>query len=141
MSTLSFLIPLLFNVPMLIGVGLVALAAVAIGLIEGWPRLILDALNWRYWVGIAAFLGIIAFVNAGQTINQLKQENVVVKEDNTAKGDSLAVITDLGKKKDGRHKQADQMQNAINQAPVGDQVDALMDEIAREQSPSDTGTQ
>lgn len=139
MSIFSSLIPLFFNWPVGITVALIALAALAIFYFEGLPALISDALNPRYWLICGGIIALVAFINAGQTIQQQKQDAVVAQGTITAQHDSGAVVTDVNKKKQDNAVVSHTIQHAIATAPVGNQEDAVWDTII-EQSQPDAGS-
>ncbi|SRR6266567_1409664 len=125
---------LFFNIPMLIAV--LALAAVAAGIYFtlGPVKLIQIALNWKTWLVVAAIFGGIALWHSSTKIaeQQTQIDTAAVIIDSGK--DSQAVITTHVQKKEKRQVQQNTEQAVIDQAPVGEELDALMDEIAREQA-------
>lgn len=125
---------LFFNIPMLIAI--LALAAVAAGIYFtlGPVKLIQIALNWKTWLVVAGIFGGIALWHSAHTIkDQQTQIDTAAVIIDSGK-DSQAVITTHVQKKEKRQVQQNTEQAVIDQAPVGEELDALMDEIAREQA-------
>lgn len=86
----------------------------------------------RAWIACGAIVGLIVLWHSSQTIQKQQQQintQAVVTKSST---DSKAVVTDIVKKKQSRVVQQQNEQNAISTAPTGDQTDALMDVIAKE---------
>lgn len=137
---LGTLAPLFFNLPMLIAVLCVLAAAAAVFFIEGLPALIADLLNWRIWVGVAAFLGLVAFINAGETIKKDQQQNAIAKSTVTAQVNTQAVITDVTKKKNAAVVVQKHLQDVINTAPVGDEDDAAWDAIGKDEASNNSSS-
>jgi len=133
MTFLTFL-GMFLNLPMLIFVIVLAAIATAIWFTPtlGPAYLLSLATDARVWIGIALVVGGIVLWHSSQTI-QKQQQVIAVQQQNTqASTDTQAVITDDVKKKQTRVVQQQNEQHAIDTAPVGDQEDALLDVIARE---------
>lgn len=124
-----------FSWPVLLAIAVMIAIAVVIAIAPpplGPARLLQIGLDSRTWIIIAAVLFGISYYHNAQVVQQQQVQIKTDQQDKTAGGDSAAVVTDVVNKKQKRTVQTQQQQTAITAAPEGDKVDALMDEIAKE---------
>jgi len=128
------ILSLFINIPMLLVIlGIAAIAAI-IYFTLGPVRLIALALDWRIWIAVAAVVVLVALYNSSKTIEAQQQEIATAVVVEQASTDTATVVTRVIRKKQTRQVQAAQEQAVIDAAPVGEELDDLMDEIAREQA-------
>jgi hypothetical protein len=124
-----------FSWPVLLCIAVLVAIAVLIAVAPpplGPARLLQIALDSRTWIIIAGLLFGISYYHNAQVIQKQATQINTDEQASTAGGDSAAVVTDDVKKKQKRTVQTQQQQATITAAPEGDKVDALMDEIAKE---------
>lgn len=124
-----------FSWPVLIAIAVFIAIAVVIAIAPpplGPARLLQIAMDGRTWILVAVVLFGISYYHNAQVVQQQAQQINTDQQVQTAGGDSAAVVTDDVAKKAKRTTQAQQQQTAITAAPEGDKVDALMDEIDKE---------
>lgn len=85
------------------------------------------------WIGIGGALALIYVANATHVIQQQQQQIGQQQGVISAQGDSADAVAGNQKKKQSAASSQQRIQNAITQAPTGDEEDAVLDQIAKEQ--------
>lgn len=101
--------------------------------IGGTARLLKFWMTPSVWIGIAGALALIYVGNATTVIEKQKQEIHQDAVQGTATNDGAAVLTDNLELKKGDAPVKARLRHAIATAKPGDEEDAFLDQIAREQ--------
>lgn len=131
----SILFHLLFNPFSGIGVGLLAVAAVAIWFIPGLgpAKLLKIAVDIRTWFVIALVLALLAFVHAEQRTDKLEKQIASATQQKVADTGAQQTVQLRTTQQTKRQAQATRLQASIQRAPPGQAQDAVLDAIAAEQ--------
>lgn len=130
------ILSLFFNIPMLLVVLGIIAVVVIIYFTLGPVTLVKIVLDWRVWVIVGGIVLLVALWHSSTKIEAQKVQIDTAAVVQDASTDTLAVVTHITKQKQVRKVSEDHAQAVIDSAKHGDELDALMDEIAREQSPS-----
>lgn len=132
-----WVLSLFFNVPVLIALLVLAAAAAGIYFTLGPAKLVQIALDARTWLVVGGVFVYLTLQDTAKTIEAQQQKIETAKIAETAGNDSQAVVTGVMEKQEEREVAEQELQAAIDKAAPGDEVDALMDEIARQQDAAD----
>lgn len=94
-------------------------------------KILLDSRTWIILAGVIVVLGI---VNLQRENDRLKQEADVGRVEIEAVKDGVETTTILSQQRSARREENDRVEQAAQQAPEGDSLDALLDQIALEQA-------
>lgn len=120
------------NPAVLIVAGVVVATLVGLWFLGG-PVLFYKVLtNTKVWLGVAVIAVVLAFSNLTKQVEQAKAAAEAAKSHQQAQTDSDDVVQDNVKKKRARQAQTHRLQEAIDHAKPGDELDSLLDQIARE---------
>lgn len=123
-----------FNWPMLIFALVLAAGAAAIWFTPtlGPTYLLGLVTDARVWIACAVVVAGIVLWHNSETIQKQDAVIAVQQQNTTASKDTQAVVTDVVSKKQKRVVQQQSEQKAIDAATQGDQMDALLDVLAKE---------
>jgi hypothetical protein len=130
---IDLLFTLIFNPASLIVYGLVALALAGVWFGLGPARFWAIVKNWKTWAVILVVSAVVSYADMSKQVDDLKEDVAVVEHHDDAKQDVIDVLENDSRRQTRRQTDHTRQQEAIADAPQGQELDALLDEIARQQ--------
>ncbi|UTC29893.1 putative inner membrane spanin component [Bajunvirus bajun] len=130
---MHLLFTLLFNPASLIVYALVAAAFVAVWFILGPVRFWLIAKNWKTWALILGACAIVSYSNMAARVDKAEDKVEQVEIIDEAKDDNAVITANRNTQRQTRNTERARQQEAITNAAPGQELDDLLDEIARQE--------
>ncbi len=119
-------------------IAMVVLAVLLAGFayFRGIPALIKLVTDWRAIAGALALLALVGSANLDRKVDDLQEQVKTEQIETNAYVDAADVLTERAQQTRVRAGETRRIQEALTQATPGEEVDAVMDQIAAEQERS-----